>query len=283
MAETVPETTEARITAPEQKAGRIAHWLSRLRSYLFWDPLIWIYTGVLGSLSLLSSFFDRDGDLQHGFARLWSRMILGTIGAHIKVEGLEKIDTSRSHVYVVNHLSAFDIPVIYVGLPFQFRILAKKELFRYPFMGWHLRRSGQIPVDRASVRTSLRGLQQGVDALKRNMPIMVFPEGGRSGSGQLQEFMSGAFYLAIKAQVDVVPMALIGTYETLPMNTWHIMPHPLCLAVGQPISTAGMKVRDMEALSETARNAIAGLYYSRSSLPDLRKTELRSGSSQKID
>ena len=274
----MPETTEARISAPEHKASGIPHWLSRLRSYLFWDPLIWIYTGVLGSLSLLSSFFDRDGGIQHGFARLWSRAILGTISAEIHVEGLDKIDTSRPHVYVVNHLSALDIPVIYTGLPFQFRILAKKELFRYPFMGWHLRRSGQIPVDRASVRMSLRGLQQGVEALKKDMPIMVFPEGGRSESGQLQEFMSGAFYLAIKAQVDVVPMALLGTYETLPMNTWHIMPRPLHLVVGDPISTAGMKVHNMDALSEKARNAIADLYYSRSSLPDLRKAALQSNS-----
>ena len=266
----MPETTESQVIAAKQKAGGMRHWLSRFRSYLFWDPLVWIYTGVLGSLSLLSSFFDRNGRIQHGFARLWSQTILATIGAQVHVEGLQKIDTSRPHVYVVNHLSALDIPVIYKGLPFPFRILAKKELFHYPFMGWHLRRSGQIPVDRASARMSLRGLQQGVETLKKNMPIVVFPEGGRSQSGQLQEFMSGAFYLALKAQVDVVPMALIGTYESLPMNTWHIMPRPLYLVVGDPISTADMKVREMNALSDKTRNVIADLYYSRSPLPDLR-------------
>jgi 1-acyl-sn-glycerol-3-phosphate acyltransferase len=115
-----------------------------------------------------------------------------------------------------------------------------------------------------------------VDALKKNMPITVFPEGGRSGSGHLQEFMSGAFYLAIKAQVDVVPMALIGTFETLPMSTWHIKPRPLYLIVGDPISTERMKVRDMEALSEKTRSTIADLYYSRSPLPDLRKEYVES-------
>jgi 1-acyl-sn-glycerol-3-phosphate acyltransferase len=259
------------MTAPAQPVNGIPHWLSRLRSYLFWDPLIWFYTGVLGSLSLLSSFFDRHGEIQHSFARLWSGMILGTIGAPLYVEGLEKIDSARPHVYVVNHLSALDIPVIYTQLPFQFRILAKRELFRYPFMGWHLSRSGQIPVDTENVRMSLRGLHSGVAALKNNMPIVVFPEGGRSKNGHLMEFMGGAFYLAIKAQVDVVPMALVGTYETLPMSTWHIKPRPLYLIVGDPIPTEGMKVRDMEALSSKVRNVIADLYYARSPLPDMRK------------
>ena len=255
----------------EQPAKAIPHWLSRLCSYFFWDPLVWIYTGILGSLSLLSSFIDRDGVIQHRFARLWARSILRTIGVSIHVEGLEKIDTSRPHVYVVNHLSALDIPVVYAQLPFQFRILAKRELFRYPFMGWHLSRSGQIPVDTANVRMSLRGLHRGIEALKNNMPIVVFPEGGRSQSGHLMEFMGGAFFLAIKAQVDVVPMALIGTYETLPMSTWHIKPRPLYLLVGDPISTKGMTIRDMQALSNKARDVVADLYYARSPLPDVRK------------
>src|SRR5205807_7664874 len=104
----------------EQPAKAIPQWLLPLCSYFFWDPLVWIYTGILGSLSLLSSFVDRDGAIQHRFARLWSWSILRTIGVPIHVEGLEKIDTSRSHVYVVNHLSALDIPVVYMQLPFQF-------------------------------------------------------------------------------------------------------------------------------------------------------------------
>lgn len=244
--------------------------ISRLRSYLIYDPLIWFYTIVLGTLSLLSSFFDRDGTIQHGFARLWSRMILGTIGVPLTVEGLEKIDTGRSHVYVVNHLSALDIPVLYATLPFQFRILAKKELFRYPFMGWHLSRSGQIPVVLDNPKASIKSLNLAVAAVKRNMPLVVFPEGGRSEDGQLQPFMGGAFYAAIKAQTEIVPMAIIGTYETLKMNTWHIMPRPVHLLIADPITTIGMTARDTEALSVKARQAIAELYYSHSPVPDLR-------------
>lgn len=246
-------------------------WFSRLRSFLFWDPLIWFYTIVLGLLSLLSSLFDRDGSIQHGFARLWSRMILGTIGAQVTVEGFDPIDTSKPHIYAVNHLSALDIPVLYKYLPFQFRILAKRELFRYPFMGWHLRRSGQIAVDQQNVRSSVRSIGRAVEALKAGMPIVIFPEGGRSDDGQLQAFMSGAFYLAIKAQVDVVPMAIAGTFETLPINSFHIRPRSIRLAVGKPISTAGMNIRNMEILTEKAREAIADLYYRYATIPDRRE------------
>ena len=262
------ETTEIQVESAQQTA-RVRHMLSRLRSYFIWDPLIWLYTIVLGALSLCSSIFDSSGRIQHGFARLWSRIILATISARVSVEGLEKIDTTKAHVYVVNHLSALDIPILYANLPFQFRILAKRELFRYPFMGWHLRRSGQIPVDLDNPKKSIRSLHRAVDAIKGEMPLVIFPEGGRSEDGQLQPFMGGAFFTALKAQVDIVPMAIIGSYEMLKMNTWHIMPRPLRLLVGQPIPTAGLSVRDTDALARRAREAIADLYYSNSILPDL--------------
>lgn len=248
--------------------------LSRLRSYFFWDPLVWLYTVILGFFSLLCSLFDSSGRIQHGFARLWSRVILGTIGDPVRVEGLEKIDTSKAHVYVVNHLSALDIPVLYGYLPFQFRILAKKELFRYPFMGWHLRRSGQIPVDQQNPKASFRSLGTAVATLKQNMSLVIFPEGRRSADGQLQPFMGGAFYAAIKAQVDVVPMAVVGTYEMLKMNTWHIMPRQLFLFVGDAIPTAGMSSRQMDDLAQKASDAIAKLYYSHSEVRDLRGQHL---------
>ncbi len=263
------EQTQLQTQTSEQEGG-LPHFLSRLRSYFIFDPLIWLYTIILGSLSLISSLFDKDGEIQHGFARSWSRMILGTIGVPAQVFGLEKVDTSRSHVYVVNHLSALDIPVLYVHLPFQFRILAKKELFRYPFMGWHLKRSGQIPVVLENPKASIRSLTLAVKAVQNNMPLVVFPEGGRSETGQLQPFMGGAFFAAIKAQTDVIPMALIGTYEILRMNTWHIKPRPVQLWVGDPIPTTGMTVRDTEALTARAREAIASLYYAHADVPDLR-------------
>jgi len=244
--------------------------LSRLRSFFLWDPLIWLYTIVFGALSLLSSFFDKSGRIQHGFARLWAKIILGTIGASPQIEGLEKIDISKAQVYVVNHLSALDIPVLYAYLPFPFRILAKKELFRYPFMGWHLRRSGQIPVVLENPKASVRSLNRAVAALKEGKSLVIFPEGGRSSDGQLQPFMGGAFYAAIRAQVDIIPMALVGTFEMLKMNTGHIKPGPIHLLVGEPISTVGLTTRDLGKVTRRAHDVIAELYYSRSVVPDLR-------------
>jgi 1-acyl-sn-glycerol-3-phosphate acyltransferase len=269
----VAESTQLQAKTASNGNG-VGHLLSRLRSYFFYDPLIWLYTIILGMLSLISSLFDSSGAVQHGFARLWARMILGTIGTRISIEGLEKIDTGRAHVYVVNHTSAIDIPVLYVSLPFQFRILAKRELFRYPFMGWHLKRSGQIPVVLDNPKASIRSLQLAVTAVKNNMSLVVFPEGGRSEDGQLQAFMGGAFFAAIRAHADVIPMALVGTYETLKMNSFHIKPRPVRLLVGDPISTAGFSTRDTEKVAERARTVIADLYYSNSPLPDLRNEHL---------
>jgi len=278
----VPQANQLPAGRPEEARG-LGHLFSRLRSYFLWDPLIWLYTIILGALSLLSSLFDKSGRIQHGFARLWSKIILATIGAHPQVEGLEKVDTTRASVYVVNHLSALDIPVLYAYLPFQFRILAKRELFRYPFMGWHLRRSGQIPVVLENPRASVRSLNLAVSALRAGLSLVIFPEGGRSPDGQLHAFMGGAFYAAIKAQADLVPMALVGTYEILKMNTWHIKPGPVRLFVSEPIPTAGMSTRDMEKLSQQAQDVMAGLYYSHSVVPDLRGQDTASNGTKDVN
>jgi len=237
---------------------------------LLLDPLIWLYTVILGTLSLLSSLVDRSGRIQHGFARLWSWLILHTIFSPVQVTGRERLNTARPHVFAANHISALDIPILYVHLPFPFRIIAKKELFRYPFLGWHLRRSGQIPIDRDSARASMRSLNRAVNSLRAGMPLVVFPEGGRSASGQVQPFMSGAFYTAIKAGVDIVPLAIVGSYEVLPMESFHIRPGRMELIVGEPISTAGCELRDMDALAARVQQAIEDMYYSRARVPDPR-------------
>jgi 1-acyl-sn-glycerol-3-phosphate acyltransferase len=240
--------------------------LSRLRSYCIYVPLVFLYTAVLGILALIASLFDTTGRIQHGFARAWSRAILWTFGSPIRVEGLERIDTSKPHLYVFNHISAVDIPLIYAHLPFPFRIMAKKELFRYPFMGWYLRRAGEIPIDATNALHSMRSLKLGMEALRRGMPLVVFPEGGRSKDGRIQPFLAGAFYVAIKAQVEIVPAALVGTFEMLPMDSFHIRPRPLAMVFGAPISTTGYDVRQMDQLAALAQTVVQDLYYSRTEI-----------------
>jgi 1-acyl-sn-glycerol-3-phosphate acyltransferase len=250
--------------------AKIRHALSWVRSIFVLVPVIYLYTVIMGTLSLLSSFFDKGGRMQHWFARTWSRMIMVTAMSPVTVVGLEKVDITKPHMYAVNHLSALDIPVVFGYLPFQFRVMAKEELFRYPFTGWHLRRSGQIPVDRTSARASMRGLNLSAQTLKEGMPLLVFPEGGRSATGQVLPFLSGVFYAAIRAQVEVVPVALVGTYELLPMNTFHIRPRPIEMLIGEPIPTAGYSPRDAEKVAAMAQKALEDLYYSRAEVPDPR-------------
>jgi len=264
-----------RSSVPVNTASKFNYLLSALRSYLIFDPLIWLYTVIMGTLSLLASLVDRDGRIQQWFAVTWSKMILKTIGAPLAVSGLERVDTTRPHLYALNHLSALDIPAVYAALPFHFRIMAKEELFRYPFMGWHMRRSGQVSIERENAIASMRSLNRAAAILKGGQPLVVFPEGGRSPTGQVKPFLPGVFYVAIKAGVDVVPMALVGTYELLPMNTFHVKPRPLELLVGEPVSSAGYGPRDMDKLAARVQQAVEDLYYSRAEVPRPEKTELQ--------
>ena len=247
----------ARTNVPDKHYG----WLSSLRSYLFFDPLIWAYTVFLGILAIPVSLFGDKERILHRFARVWAQLIMKTVFSPVKVIGLDKIDTSKTHVYAVNHASALDIPVLYVELPFQFRIVFKKELLSYPVVGWHLRRSGQVCIDQQTPSRSIAAIRSAVKSLQAGMPLVIFPEGGRTPDGEIRPFLPGAFYLAIKAQVDIVPIALVGTYELLPMNTYHIKSRPLEMRVGEPISTAGYKLREMETLSAKVQTAMEELYY----------------------
>jgi 1-acyl-sn-glycerol-3-phosphate acyltransferase len=247
--------------SPHAIPGKKYGWLSRLRSYLILDPLIWLYTLVLGLIALPGGLFDRGGRRLHWFSRAWSWCIMKTILSPVKVSGLEKIDTTLPHVYAVNHASAMDIPVLYVHLPFQFRIVFKKELLSYPIVGWQLKRSGQVCIDQQKPTNSIAAIRSAVKSLKGGMPLVIYPEGGRTPDGEIKPFLPGAFFLAIKAQVDIVPVALIGTYDLLPMDTYHIKCRPLEMRVGEPISTAGLTMRDMEAVSAKVHKAMEALYY----------------------
>lgn len=215
----------------------------------------------MGLLALPGGLLDRSGRRLHWFSRAWSWLIMQTIFSPVKVVGMEKIDTSKPYVYAVNHASALDIPVLYVHLPFQFRIVFKKELLSYPVVGWQLKRSGQICIDQQNPSRSIGSIRSAVKSLKAGVPLVIFPEGGRTPDGEIKPFLPGAFFLALKAQVEIVPVALVGTYELLPMDTYHIKCRPLEMRVGAPLSTQGMTLRDLETLSARVQKAVEELYY----------------------
>lgn len=258
---TVTETPTAQSPATTLVENKRYGILSRLRSYFFFNTLIWGYTLFFGLASIPFGFFDKGGRRLHGFARAWSKAIMKTIFSPLRVIGLEKIDTTRPHVYAVNHGSALDIPVLYAYLPFQFRIVFKKELLSYPIVGWHLKRSGQVCVDQQHPARSVASIRSALKTLKAGMPLVIFPEGGRTSDGRIQPFLPGAFFLAIKAEVDVVPIALLGMYDLLPMNTYHVKPRPLEMRVGSPISTTGLTLRDLERLAAKVQSQMEQMYY----------------------
>ena len=236
--------------------------LSALRSYFILAPLIWVYTIVLGTISLLCSLFDRDGRVQHNLARLWSWLIMKTILSPLTVTGGENLasHSPKPRVYAVTHASALDIPILYVYLPFQFRIIFKSELLSYPFIGWHLKRSGQVCINQQNPRDSIGAIKSALRSLRRGVPLVIFPEGGRTRDGELQPFLPGTFFLAIKAQADIVPIALAGTFDLLPMNTYHIKCQPLEMRVGKAVSTTGLTLQDTDKVSAEVKAAIESLY-----------------------
>jgi len=234
---------------------RIYRW----RSNLIHVPLMTVVTVVCGSLSLLVSLLDKKGNAQHRIAQFWALGCIWASGSKLRVVGAENLRKHLAAVYASNHTSYMDTPVIFAALPFQFRILARTVLWPIPFIGWYLNRSRQIPIDTNNPRATLSSLGAGVKALRSGMALFVFPEGGRTADGELRPFLSGAAYLAIRAQVPLVPMALSGVYELLPIHTRHLYPGELTLTIGEPMQTAGMTVRQTDELTAQLRMAIERL------------------------
>jgi len=233
--------------------------LYRWRTNLVHIPVMTLITAICGSFSLLVSYFDKSGRVQQRIARLWAKGLLWGCGCSLSVRGADNLRKCPVAVYASNHTSYMDTPVVFGALPFQFRILAKKELWPIVFIGWYLDRSGQIPINTRNPRTTLSSLGVGVKALRSGMPLFVFPEGARTTTGELQNFLSGAAYLAIRAQVPLVPISLSGVYDLLPIHTRHFFPGELTLTAGEPIETAGMTLRQTDELTERLRTAIKEL------------------------
>jgi len=229
-------------------------------SYLVLYPLIAAATVFFGTLAMVVGLWDKSGRQQHTLARMWAWVLLRIAFCPVTVEHAERLQVEGAAVYACNHLSYYDTPALFAKLPFQFRILAKAPLWKIPFVGWYLEHSGQVSIDQSSSRAGVASLLRGVATLKSGLPLMVFPEGGRAAGGQLQVMAAGAAYMAIKAQVPLVPLTLIGTYELLPIHVYALKPRPLKLVAGEPISTVGLTTKDAESLTERMRAVIYETY-----------------------
>ena len=216
-------------------------------------------TIMMGSMSLVASFFDPTGRRMHAIARGWSRILLAVSGIRVVAEGVEKLDPNRGYVLAANHSSYMDIPVLMITIPLQFRFFAKQGLFRIPFLGTHLQRAGHIPVVRGDARASLRSMGEGARMIReRNLSVLLFPEGGRTVD-HLAEFKEGPAYVAIKAGVPMVPVGLEGMRNILRMHSSFVYPGTVHLRVGEPIETAHLTIRDREALTRELYLRVAEL------------------------
>ncbi len=239
--------------------------MSFLRAILITVPLATIATILFGAYGVVLSFFDPTGDRQMKLARSWGRAICVLCRIRVEAEGLDKISPGAHYIICPNHLSYMDTPVILSILPVNFRFMAKKGLFQIPFLGTHLQRAGHIAVPLDDPRGSIRALSHAAKIInERRISVLIFPEGGRSETGELQEFKEGAAYTAIKAGVPIMPVALCGTREILPMHSLHVRGGDVCVRVGDPIITSGLALQARTAVTEQIRSRIVMLLNSAS-------------------
>lgn len=223
-------------------------------------PLLLIATVIMGAISLVAAFSDKDGRKQLAISRAWARVLLVVAGVRVKVAGLEKLDPHASYVVCPNHVSYMDTPVLLAHVPVNFRFLAKKELFAIPLLGGHLGRAGNISVPLEDPRAALRVLSAAAKAMKeKGLSMLVFPEGGRSENGHIQPFKDGAAYLAIKGGVPLIPIAIVGIGDVLAIHTHQLKPGRVTLRIGDPIPTAGLAPAARTALTQQLYDAIVAL------------------------
>jgi 1-acyl-sn-glycerol-3-phosphate acyltransferase len=207
------------------------HWW---RTVFFLIPAISVYTIVLGTLSILSTFVDRKGHAAHWCARAWSWLILATTGVDVTVRGLDHVRRGETYVFISNHQSIYDIPVIFASLPFQLRIIAKESLGRFPFLGWHLIRAGHLLVDRSNPdRSGI--LNRWRRLVADRLSLIIFPEGTRSPDGNVGRFKGGSFLLALEAGLTIVPLSVSGTIHVMKKDRLMTCPGQVTLVVHEPV------------------------------------------------
>lgn len=191
--------------------------------------------------------------------RAWAPGALWLVGASVEVAGTDNLDFSKSYLFVANHSSQVDIPVVFAALDTPLRFLAKKELRRVPMVGTFMKAMGMVFIDRGKSDSARASIDQLASALEDGMSLMAFPEGTRSSDGTVQQFKTGAFVAAIKAGVPVVPILILGAADVLPANSLIINPGTVRVRVGEPLSSRGLNLDDRRRYADQVRLALLGL------------------------
>lgn len=229
-----------------------------LHNVAVWITIV-VSTFVFGLPAMFAALVPPRGDHFTRFARGWARTILFVRGVRLTVRHTERLPFGQSAVIVANHASMADVLVLFAGLPVQIRFMAKRSVFRVPFLGWGMAAAGFIPVDRGDARRAQEAVEVALKRLRGGRFVVVFPEETRSRDGELLPFKKGAALLAIRAGLPMVPVGIVGTFHVLPRGTLRTLPGRVVLSVGEPISTAGRTPADREELTQAAREAIVRL------------------------
>lgn len=222
-------------------------------------PLILLGTGLLATISVVSSLWDSSGRAQHACARAWGRFIIFVSRVRVDVSGLEHIDPGRGYVFTANHLSMFDHWALLAKLPCQFRFVSKESLFRIPFLGWHLKRAGSIAVDRSNHRRTVRSFQQAAEQIKRGVSFVIYPEGARTW-GDMLAFKRGSFLLPVHARAPIVPVTINGAHKLLARGSPLIRPGSMGLVIHSPLEVDACSRMSLDDLAQHVRNIVASAY-----------------------
>jgi 1-acyl-sn-glycerol-3-phosphate acyltransferase len=218
-------------------------------------------TVIFGYLSILLSVVGNNGNWSHISARIWGRSILAASGIRVRVTGMERIDPAKSYIFMSNHQSNFDIPVLLAYLKVQFRWLAKEELFKIPFFGYAMQRVGYISINRSDRRSAFLSLKRAAQIIRGGVSVLIFPEGTRSLDGQIRPFKKGGFILALDAGVPIVPVVIRGTRSIMPKERLRIRSGRVTLEILAPIDTTAYTRKSKEDLIAAVRRAICESFY----------------------
>jgi len=218
-----------------------------------------IFTPILSlAILLLAPLDDREGRLAYRLGRLWSYCVLKTSGVRLKVSGLERLDKNRPYIFIANHQSHIDIPILVQSLPgFQLRWIAKKTLAYVPFFGWALLASRHIVIDRADRAGAMSSLTKAKKKLAAGISVVIFPEGTRGVGGRVGRFKRGAFLLAIKTKTPIAPVTISGSWRILGKKEWRLKSGEVEVFVHEPIAVDRPGGKDTEETAERVRAMIA--------------------------